>query len=352
MTPRTALLALPLALAAALGGAGGAPRGAALGTVTVAGPPEADTLGTITPAFTVRTAGFAPGELPLVLRLQVARDSTFAAGALFADTTVAGDSAGIIVGPLPPGDPIFWRAIARTARGDSALSAIGGPRTVPPWATLLFPNATGGTTVATRRPTFTWSSPAVAPEVGAFTYRLELFGAGSRTPILSIPGITDTTFTPAVDLESNTSYRWAVVASLPGGLASRVQSRATFVIVDPAQPIATLLYQNFPNPFPSAAVSSTCIWFDLRQSGDVRLEVFDLRGSLVRTLIPSAELPARMAAGRYGRASLTGTPGGCDPRLTWDGVARDGRVVPSGVYLLRLVADGRTQIRKMVFRGR
>lgn len=118
-------------------------------------------------------------------------------------------------------------------------------------------------------------------------------------------------------------------------------------------PRITTLYQNFPNPFPAGASLVTCVWFDLARSANVLVQVLDVRGNLVRTLVPSPGIPSQLAAGRYGRATGDIPDGfGCDDRLTWDGVASDGRTVPAGVYLLRMRADGAEVVRRMLFLGR
>jgi hypothetical protein len=118
-------------------------------------------------------------------------------------------------------------------------------------------------------------------------------------------------------------------------------------------PHTTILYQNFPNPFPAAGSLTTCVWFDLARDSDVQIQVLDIRGNVVRTLVPSADIPSRNATGRYGRATGNIPDGfGCDPRFTWDGVASDGRTVPAGVYLLRMRADGADVVRRMIFLGR
>ena len=52
-----------------------------------------------------------------------------------------------------------------------------------------------------------------------------------------------------------------VAASALGARPARAQ--ATFII-----PPINLLYQNFPNPFPSTASPVTCIWFDLAQRSE------------------------------------------------------------------------------------
>jgi hypothetical protein len=118
-------------------------------------------------------------------------------------------------------------------------------------------------------------------------------------------------------------------------------------------PRTTTLYQNFPNPFPAGPGLVTCIWFDLARSTEVLIQVLDVRGNVVRTLVPSPGIPSELAAGRYGRATGDIPDGfGCDDRLTWDGVASDGRLVPAGVYLLRMRADGAEVVRRMLFLGR
>lgn len=118
-------------------------------------------------------------------------------------------------------------------------------------------------------------------------------------------------------------------------------------------PRTTNLYQNFPNPFPAGGGLITCVWFDVARDTDVLVQVLDIRGNVVRTLVPSNAVPVNHSAGRYGRASGNLPDGfGCDERYAWDGVASDGRVVPAGVYLLHMRADGIEVVRRMLFLGR
>lgn len=112
----------------------------------------------------------------------------------------------------------------------------------------------------------------------------------------------------------------------------------------------TVLYQNFPNPFPTAASATTCLWFDLSASTRVTLAVYDLRGRLVRTIVPSAQVDGALGSGTYGRL-VPGANAGCDARFAWDGRDSAGHTVPPGVYLARLHADGHWQTKKMLFRG-
>jgi hypothetical protein len=122
------------------------------------------------------------------------------------------------------------------------------------------------------------------------------------------------------------------------------------VASDTGRPAVTLLYQNFPNPFPTADSRVTCIWFDLNRTTSVSLTVHDVRGNLVRRLLPNASTPQFLEPGRYGRATPTAEEG-CDPILTWDGHANDGSLVPRGVYLIRLQAGGVQWIKKAIFQG-
>ncbi len=79
------------------------------------------------------------------------------------------------------------------------------------------------------------------------------------------------------------------------------------------------LGQNYPNPFNP----TTVIPFDLAQSGDVRLAVYDVTGRKVSTLLNTS-----MGAGRH---SVTFNAAG----------------IPSGVYIVRLEAGGRIMTSKL-----
>ncbi len=96
-------------------------------------------------------------------------------------------------------------------------------------------------------------------------------------------------------------------------------------------PAAIHLHPNAPNPFNP----STTIAFDVPEENDIeggfRLEVFDLRGSLVRTLVSSAPAP--------------GTH-----RIVWNGRSDRGEPVPSGIYFCSLRWGEERVVRKMVVR--
>ena len=315
--------------------------------------PAAAVLPTITPALTVRATGFTDAR-PLRVRVQIATAADFAAGAVVVDSTFSTSDTIItvqITRPLPSEAAVYWRGSVLGSTGGTVESAIVGPRTVPAWLTLVTPNSVTGDILDVRRPLFVWRSARVTPLAGAWRYVLEITSGGR--PEQAAAGISDTTFRAATDLQANTSYRWSVRASLPSGEASRATSRGSFLIVDPPLPTTTILYQNFPNPFPSESSFNTCFWFDIGEGGGaVSLDVLDLRGNLVRTIVPGDDGVTTFAAGRYGRGAL-GAGSNCDNRFIWNGTAADGRPVSSGVYLARFRSGtGAPIYRRILFRGR
>jgi len=157
----------------------------------------------------------------------------------------------------------------------------------------------------------------------------------------------------ALALTSMAAVSTAAVTSAPNGSLARAAIERVPAVAAPqdtGRPSVTLLYQNFPNPFPTIESRSTCIWFDLDRVSAVTLTVHDVRGNLVRRLIPNGSTAQPLGPGRYGRASpSSGT--GCAPALTWDGRSDDGTYVPRGVYLIRLRAAGSESIKKALFQG-
>ncbi len=91
-------------------------------------------------------------------------------------------------------------------------------------------------------------------------------------------------------------------------------------------PSAFALLQNYPNPFNP----STTIGFSVSQSGSALLDIFDLTGRHVRTL-----LSGQVAAGHH--------------TVRWDGRDERGSSVGSGVYFYRLrLGPGLESLRKMI----
>ncbi len=303
------------------------------------------------PLITVRATGFAGPASSRMIRLRLALDNSF--GLVLYDSTKAGDVATFsMIKLLPENRDIFVEAFVMDANGIAILRVFQLAGHTGPHLQLISPSALSGVTFLTRRPTFRWRSATVTTPPGPWLYELSITETATLvTRTFNVA--TDTIFTVPVDLEASTPYRWKVIARLFNGLAidsAVAVGNSTFTIQPSDAVVKTLLYQNFPNPFPAPSSQATCFWFDLKTGGKVELTIHDLRGHRVRTLIPG-QLPRELAAGRYGRASeLDGT--GCDPRLQWDGTADDGRVAPAGVYLLRFKADGVAEsMKKILFVG-
>ncbi|MCL2064329.1 MAG: choice-of-anchor J domain-containing protein [Candidatus Cloacimonetes bacterium] len=87
----------------------------------------------------------------------------------------------------------------------------------------------------------------------------------------------------------------------------------------------TELLVNYPNPFNP----ETIIGFNLRNEGMVSIDIFNIRGQRVRTLVNDV-----FEAGRH--------------EVIWNGQDDNGRGLSSGVYFYRMNADGVSSTRRMV----
>lgn len=85
------------------------------------------------------------------------------------------------------------------------------------------------------------------------------------------------------------------------------------------------LLQNYPNPFNPV----TKISFGLPNHSRVCLQVFNIRGEIVKILVDR-----ELASGRY--------------EILWDGTNRNGNPVASGIYLYKIKIDNYTATRKML----
>jgi hypothetical protein len=315
------------------------------GVIPIAPIPSDEPITSVTPTFSW-TTGVPAFARPVSYRLRIGRDSAFANSVL--DTVVSTESV-TLRRALKPGLPIFWQVDATAATGETASTGLLRPVIVPAWATLTTLSNPAGAVTDTPLPTFTWSSPAVSVPPGPFTYDLQIQRVSTGVYEFGAAGLRDTSFSLAQPLERNAAYRWSIIAHL-GADTTLVRSRGSFLIVDGSTPTASLLHQNFPNPFPTADRSVTCLWFDLAVTGFVELEILDLRGNRVRRFIPGPDFPGILPAGRYGR----GQPGGtiCDPKLAWDGRADDGHQLPAGVYVAKLKTPDLLVFKRIVFRGK
>ena len=86
------------------------------------------------------------------------------------------------------------------------------------------------------------------------------------------------------------------------------------------------LHQNFPNPFNP----DTTIKYDLSESADVTLQIYNVLGQVVRTLVASEA----QNAGRY--------------QIRWNGMDDRGVSVSSGIYFYRISAGEFQNVRKLM----
>jgi hypothetical protein len=96
-------------------------------------------------------------------------------------------------------------------------------------------------------------------------------------------------------------------------------------IEDGELPTAVSLSQNLPNPFGE----ETGIAYTLPAKSDVLLQVFNVAGKLVRTLVDGPQ-----PAGRW--------------NVGWDGADENGQAVSNGVYFYRLTTGEKTIEKRMV----
>lgn len=102
-------------------------------------------------------------------------------------------------------------------------------------------------------------------------------------------------------------------------------SLLTAITTERKLPEKVELYQNYPNPFNP----TTTIEYELDQDGQVKLEIFDVVGRCVRTLLDEHQI-----GGRH--------------RTTWDGFSDAGRESSGGVYFVRMYFDGHIRTMRTV----
>jgi hypothetical protein len=150
---------------------------------------------------------------------------------------------------------------------------------------------------------------------------------GSETGDFGGAWFISETDVPAMDVSAVTYAYYHVTTLDHAGNESEPSSvENTFADVEGgAVPKAYALGRNRPNPFGSV----TSIGFDMPAGGHVVLEVIDVTGRTVRTLVESD-----MPAGRH--------------TVAWDGSDVSGAHVSPGIYFVRLRAGAFTATRKML----
>lgn len=118
----------------------------------------------------------------------------------------------------------------------------------------------------------------------------------------------------SVEFDGSTEFHGPVYANVePGGQNT-----------SPSIPLMTGIKSVYPNPFNP----STTITVELGKKSNVQVAIYNLKGALIRQLHSGTK-----AAGTY--------------NMLWNGLSDDGQTCGSGIYLLRLTADGESTQTKL-----
>jgi hypothetical protein len=126
---------------------------------------------------------------------------------------------------------------------------------------------------------------------------------------------------------------WVAVSSVSGNTTESFSHNTDFtdigtpVSLDPvaAAPVDFRLYDNYPNPFNP----ETVIRYELAEHEFVEVNIYDLRGALIRTLYSGLSQPGVQS-------------------LSWNAVDNRGEQVPAGIYLYALQTDSQLLSKRMI----
>jgi len=201
----------------------------------------------------------------------------------------------------------------------------------PPGSFGLLSPAHGSSIQSSGDILFTWKGSKNVDPGDSIAYSLHIGPEpsllGPNTVVIS--GITDTT--RLLDVPSDGSYWWGVIAEDNAGEETWCDQVFSFFIntgvegMHTGLPTDYGLSQNSPNPFNP----TTTIPYRLPNRNRVVLQVMDLQGRLVRTLVDDY-----IPAGHHS--------------AVWDGRDDGGRIVPSGLYIYRIQFHDRSYARKFL----
>jgi hypothetical protein len=130
-------------------------------------------------------------------------------------------------------------------------------------------------------------------------------------------------------VENGTYYYWLQNVDLDGSTGFHSPVSVVFSITgdegSPSIPTVTLLDNAYPNPFNP----NTTIRYQLKDPGKVKIDIYNLKGHLVRSFSRHHD-----AAGRY--------------QIVWDGCDSSGKPLASGVYLYKMNSGSYSAIKKLV----
>lgn len=165
--------------------------------------------------------------------------------------------------------------------------------------------------------------------------KIELFKGSNTTPTATIVSST---------IVTNGIQMWSIPTTIPEDDDYKIKissltntsvydfSNDNFTITDfvgnednQATPTITALHEVYPNPFKT----NTTIKYSVKQAGNLSLEIYDVKGRLIRQLIHTNTQSGSFSA-------------------VWDGLDNYGVGVNSGVYFIQMKTDTYSFVRKMV----
>ncbi|MBM4168945.1 MAG: T9SS type A sorting domain-containing protein, partial [Ignavibacteria bacterium] len=194
-------------------------------------------------------------------------------------------------------------------------------------STLFVQNPIGNITLPDGARTFTKS--LVSPPLFGGTRGTVTLSATSANTAIATATIANNVLTVKGLIPGSTTITINAIDSEVGQIGYSFTANVTGVTdveVVEAVPTEFALSQNYPNPFNP----STTIKFALPTAAPVTLEIYNTLGVKVRTLIAGDMMAAKFH------------------QITWNGTDESGSVVPSGMYLYRLVAGDFKASKKMM----
>lgn len=146
--------------------------------------------------------------------------------------------------------------------------------------------------------------------------------AGGLSDIIKLPFVSKSSISALDNRQVRITQAFISTGSAKGITVEGVNT-------DPTLPLTFELYQNRPNPFNPVTTIDFYIDGSSSAADQVRLEIFNIIGQSVKTLIDESLLPGQHS-------------------IEWDGTDNNGSRLASGVYLYRLKIGESSQAKKMM----
>lgn len=302
------------------------------GAFSLIAPADSDTVYTTSPTFYWQEAIDPSLKDSVTYTLYFAQDSTFSSG----DTIKSITNTSYQLSNLIDHQLYYWKVKSEDVHGAGRFS-----NQIYQFLTFAAPlefkllSPVAGDTVRNDSLIFIWNNSFDPNPTDTISYTLLYDTTKMFTHTIKIENISDTTYTFTDSLADSTLYFWTVVATDNDSFTT--SSSDTFyllVLYIPTSvdefgrsiiPKEYALKQNFPNPFNP----DTKIQYQLTKSSMVTIEIFNMLGQKVATLVKE-----RKPAGYY--------------VINWNGKDDLGRNVSSGVYLYQLRTKEFIKVRKLL----